>query len=116
LTICDENENDKWQAAELQINHVRWSLDNENEIISSHDLAILPDMSGRNGAVKSNNKRLTAWANGLPVYDGKEPFDWLVRLCTDAELRQSVAAANYQQLERHWQVEQSAKEWMELIG
>ena len=116
LTICDDNPKDVWRVAEFPIYMVRWSLDTENNIYSSHDLAILPPMGGRQGLCKSNNKTITAWANGLPVFDGRESFDWLMRLCTEAELRQQVAFENYTNLERFWQVEKSAQEWMELIG
>lgn len=114
LTICDDKPEDTWQA-EFPIEHVRWSLDTENKIISSHDIAILPDMPGRNGRVKSENKRITAWANGLPVFDGKVPFYWLVQLCQRPKLRQSEAIETYTFLERNYQVRGSARDWKDLL-
>lgn len=82
LTICDDRPEIPFQGTNLvSVYHIPWSLEKENEIISSHDVALLPPYPGAWGKVKSNNKALTAWACGLPVTDGQEynEVEWLIQ-------------------------------------
>ena len=65
---------------------VPWSLEHENEVIANHDIAILPPYPGPWGAMKSNNKALTAWACGLPVAYGQH-YERLEHIVENAEAR-----------------------------
>lgn len=69
---------------------VRWSLEQENEIIAAHDLALLPAYPGPWGHVKSDNKRATALACGVPTVDGQD-YSELKALVTSADERATVA-------------------------
>jgi len=72
------------------IYHVRWSLDRENQVLASHDVALLPSYPGPWGEMKSNNRSLSAWASGLPVASGLDYYH-LERLCDPRERAQFAA-------------------------
>lgn len=72
LTIFDDRPDVPFRGTDsFPVYHVRWSLDKENEVISAHDIAILPQYPGAWGWVKSNNRHITAGACGLSVSDGE---------------------------------------------
>ena len=115
LTIYDDRPEDAWNVTNtVPTYYARWELHNENEVISSHDIALLPPYPGPWGRCKSNNKVLTAWACGLPVVSG---FDYkkLEVMCRSAAYRDNLAFAGMHALKRDYRVEQSAREWEALL-
>lgn len=102
LTVMD-NQPETWQGlpTNVLVKHVAWDLDRESEILAQHDIALLPPYPGMWGRVKSNNKKLTAWAAGLPYVDGEEYYE-ARRLVTDWELRRDTGLAARRDLERLW--------------
>ena len=64
--------------------------------------------------MKSNNKTLTAWAAGLPVSSGLT-YDTLEQLVKLAALRQGTADDGRLTVKHHYNVEQSAADWLALV-
>ena len=100
---------------EVPLNYIRFGLEIEAAVISSHDIALLPPYPGPWGKRKSNNKTLSAWACGVPVASGLD-YRELVALVESAELRASEGARGRREVEEHWNVEKSAEEWMDLLS
>jgi hypothetical protein len=114
LTIFDNQPDVELFRPGFPVNYVRWSLDQENEVLAGHDIALLPPYPGPWGAVKSNNKKLTAWASGLPVASAMSYAD-LCDLVTDRELRAKCAGEGLASVRRDYRVEESAREWDTLL-
>ena len=64
--------------------------------------------------VKSNNKKLTAAACGLPVVSG-ELYEPLVELVGNASTRADIAQKVLADVRKHYRAEQSAAQWMEYL-
>ena len=108
LTIYDDAAAGGWNITDMfPIRHLAWSLENENKVIASHDIAVLPPYPGPWGKVKSDNRSQVAEACGLPVTTG---FDYrhLEQLVRDPAARRT-------QYSRHTDVLQSAQEWEALL-
>lgn len=101
-------------AGLLPVYYTRWSLAAEAETLAAHDVALLPSYPGPWGAVKSNNKTLTAWAAGLPVTSGVV-YEELRALVCDVQYRREEAAKGLCAVAREWDVRQSAAEWQALV-
>lgn len=86
--------------------HLRWDLSQENIVIASHDAALLPPYPGPWGAVKSDNKKRTAGACGLPVTDGQN-YKALEDLVVNPERYAAYPAGD--------SVKKSADEWEALL-
>lgn len=114
LTIFDDGKAG-WTLRGVPVYNLPWKYAIENDVISSHDIAVLPVHPGIHGAVKSDNKTLTAYANGLPVTGASDYRDFL-RLIDDPDYRQAQADAGYELLARRGDVRQSAAEWREVLG
>lgn len=116
LTIADNAPETAapWLESELPVYYTRWTLDTEAETLAAHDIALLPPYPGPWGAVKSNNKTLTAWAAGLPVSSGLT-YDTLEQLVKLAALRQGTADDGRLTVKHHYNVEQSAADWLALV-
>jgi hypothetical protein len=113
LTILDDRPDQPWTNPYFPIYHAQWSLERENEILSSHDLAILPPYPGPWGEVKSSNKRLTAWACGLPVTNG---FDYEnLEAEIDTDFRRIVGAAGRENVDQNWTADLSARDWEAIL-
>lgn len=115
LTIFDNQPKIKMFECGFPVKYKCWRLEQENEILSNQDIAVLPPYPGPWGAVKSNNKQLTAWACGLPVWDGLDYETGRV-LISDPVFRKVSAAEGFRWVEDNYQVEQSAREWEALLG
>jgi hypothetical protein len=115
LTIMDDRPDlpMQWTNA-FPIYHTKWTLDTEVKILASHDIALLPPYPGAWGRVKSNNKQLTAWACGLPVYAGEE-YTYLENLVTQSGYRESMAAGGMDFVSNNSQITQSAAEWEAVL-
>lgn len=108
LTIFDDAPDNRWNITDaFPVEYWGWSLAHENEIIASHDIAVLPPYPGPWGKVKSDNRSQTAEACGLPVTSG---FDYraLEHLVTDPAARRT-------QYNRHTDAHHSAAEWGALL-
>lgn len=111
LTIMDNQPEQPFTISNMfPIYHIRWTLESEVEIISSHDAALLPPYPGRWGEVKSNNKALTANACGLPVWVGGN-YLYGLELCKYTAARRARAQFDMSEVD----VRQSAVEWEELL-
>lgn len=113
LTIYDDQPQNQWKAS-FPVYHADWELDQENEVLASHDIALIPPYPGAWGRVKSNNKILTAWACGLPVTDG-EYFLPMYELATRVTQREISAHAGMETLKRHYLIEQSIQDLKGLL-
>jgi hypothetical protein len=117
LTIMDERPNAPFGLGEeVNVYHVRWSLDQENEIIARHDIALLPPYPGPWGWVKSNNKVLTAYACGLPTTPGLRWNDGFIKMVADAEVRAMSGRGGRRHIAENCSVEKSAREWDALLN
>lgn len=115
LTIFDDRPDASFRMTNMfPIYQVQWRLEQENEIIASHDIALLPPYPGAWGEVKSNNKRLTAVACGLPVTTGTDYRD-LEALVEDHEARGQMAAECAIDFDRLHLVAWSARDWERLL-
>lgn len=116
LTIFDDAPAD-WLifGNEVKVNHIPWRYDIQNEIIASHDIAILPPYPGPWGKVKSNNKRLTAWACGIPAIDGFD-YDELTELVISKEVRREYAEGGAKVLYQLYTIEKSVEQWKGLLA
>jgi len=114
LTIFDDRPQEALTMLTAPVYHISWELEKENEIIASHDIALLPKYPGAWGKVKSNNKVLTAWACGLPATDG-EDYEWMSNLCAQSALRQQEADRRIEELKSNYDIRQSAEDWAKLI-
>ena len=100
--------------SEIPVYYTRWRLENEAETLAAHDIALLPSYPGPWGAVKSNNRTVTAMAAGLPVASGVI-YENLRALVCDVQLRRETAAEGLREVREEWNVKQSAAEWRALI-
>ncbi len=114
LTIFDNQPELPTFASTMPVTYQKWSLETENEVLASHDIALLPPYPGPWGRVKSNNKRLTAYASGLPVTDGLD-YESLLALVRDPGLRSEKAAECLKIVERDYPAERSARDWQQIL-
>lgn len=116
LTICDNAPHAPFADIErvYPIYYTRWTVESEVATLAAHDIALLPPYPGPWGAVKSNNKALSAAACGLPSTSGVA-YGELEMLVADEEARADYAKDGRREVEDFWNVEQSAAEWLDLI-
>ncbi len=114
LTIMDQQPERhlSYMQHKFPVTYVRWSLEREVEIISRHDIALLPPYPGPWGRVKSNNKELTAWACGLPVDDGQS-YRELEEMVQSWQLRDSESRLVFKP--HAHSVDKSASDWLALL-
>lgn len=95
----------------MPVTYKRWALDTEAETLAAHHIALLPPYPGPWGRVKSNNRTVTGLAAGLQVITGESYYDLpnAINAMEAGHDRREYVAANYN-------VEQSAREWMDLIN
>jgi hypothetical protein len=109
LTIFDDHPEAEWCVTDaFAIYHTRWSLEKENAVIASHDIALLPPYPGPWGKVKSNNKTLTAWACGLPVWDG---LDYALGYCNVTDVEHRILFSHHEIPKSS----ASARDWEEIL-
>lgn len=115
LTIFDNRPDVRFDFSEaFPIYHAKWELSTEVDVLSSHDIALLPPYPGPWGKVKSNNKALTAWACGLPEWDGTDyRVGATLTKCAHRTYRANEGLAY---VEAVYPMEQSAIEWEELLS
>ena len=116
LTIFDDQPGSVWQISDkFPIYYVNWALETENQVIASHDIALLPPYPGPWGKLKSNNKNLTAWACGLPTTDAQD-YGKLLDLATLTGERERQAKQGMQLVKVEYDIRKSAREWEAVIN
>lgn len=114
LTIFDDRPDMQTFISDMfPVYYTRWQLSNEVDILAGHDVALLPPYPGAWGRVKSDNKALTAWACGLPVWKGLE-YETGESLM-DKGYRQWSAKVGRETVEHDYTVDKSAGEWEALL-
>ena len=113
LTIFDDAPDARFPDLDaiLPVTYERWTLDTEAETLAAHHIALLPPYPGPWGRVKSNNRTVTGLAAGLQVISG-ESYHALPHAIREMEAghdQRGFVADRYN-------VEQSAREWMDLIN
>lgn len=114
LTICDNEPNNPWNIFPCPTYYTRWTLEKENEILAAHDVALLPPYPGPWGRLKTNNKKLTAWACGLPVTEGQF-WAHLLALATSDDYRKECADNDFESLRGRYQTEHTVADWRRII-
>lgn len=113
LTIFDDAPDVRFPDLDaiLPVTYERWTLDTEAETLAAHHIALLPPYPGPWGKVKSNNRAVTGLAAGLQVITGESYYDLpnAINAMEAGHDRREYVAANYN-------VEQSARQWMDLIN
>lgn len=113
LTIYDNAPDIRFSDLDaiMPVTYKRWTLDTEAETLAAHHIALLPPYPGPWGRVKSNNRTVTGLAAGLQVITGEDYYELpnAIRVMEAGHDRREYVAANYN-------VEQSAREWMDLIN
>lgn len=114
LTIYDDRPDIQFTGVSFPVYHSCWNLDMETAVISSHDIALLPPYPGAWGKVKSNNKKLTAWACGVPVTDGQD-YNELLNIVDNENARKLNVTDNMTCYNDLMIIENSAKEWEAIL-
>ena len=115
LTVMDNLPNHTMEITNaFPVYHVGWSLDKEVEIIKAHDVVLLPPYPGPWGKIKTPNKRLTAWACGLPVVSG-EHWETLYNVATCEDLRQKMAQTGLREVWDGYTIDKTAEDWRRVI-
>lgn len=97
----------------LQIDNVMYRYETVHEEITKGDIVVLPKPNNLKGRYKSNNKKLTAWALGMPVVD--ENPDDLVRYMDERE-RTKEGLAKRQLVEEQYDIKRSVDEYKALLS
>ena len=95
--------------------HEKWTRDTIHDVLCRCDVALLPQLPGPWGLVKSDNKKATAQWAGLPVHDGLDYFT-LRDLLVDANLRAETGDINRETAELCFDIKSSVSQWKELIA
>lgn len=95
--------------------YVRWQRDSFWDVLTSADIALLPEYPGLWGKMKSENKIITAWWAGLPVSDATD-YRRLVSLMTDWQLREAIGRENRERAEKDYPIQTSVEEWQALVS
>ena len=115
LTIMDNAPANDWSGMfEFPVNHVAFDLETEAGILGSHDIAVLPDYPGPWGKCKSTNKKLTAYAAGLPVIVGDD-YHRILKLIDMPDMRQQAGDMNRKMVEERYQSERHARILVKIL-
>lgn len=94
------------------VENVKWDIETVNDEILKADIALLPRLDKGNYKYKSNNKKITAWALGMPV--AEEP-DELKRFM-DPDERRKEARLRWKEVREKYDIKQSVKQLNEIIN
>ena len=114
LTIMDDRP-DAPVNFDFPVRHVKWSLENEVDILAAHDVALLPPYPGAWGRVKSDNKSMASIVCGLPASSGVL-YKRLEACVTSHEERQRMVDDYADDIEEIFNVRESAHEWEVLLS
>ena len=102
-------------AGALDIQHVAWTLDTFHAQLTACDIALVPPYPGPWGAMKSNNKAVTAWWAGLPAVTGYDMHE-LVTYILEPDERRATARQMREVAERDYDITKSVEEWRALVA
>ena len=115
LTIYDDRPHEQnIQSNKFPVYYANWDLEQENAVLASHDIALLPPYPGPWGKVKSNNKELTAYANGLAVTDGVN-YTKMHELANYYSFRKANAEQGLDYVKTHHPIVNAVEMWKELL-
>ena len=99
---------------------IEWTLEGINRQILSGDVVFCPhDLTTDTGRAKSDNKVTNSWALKMPVVShgtNEQILQQFRRLFDSAELRQEIGEMGRGIVERYYDVQQSVRDWKELLG
>lgn len=98
-------------ASKLDITNYAWGPDTVNDDILKADIVINPKLAGPRFKYKSNNKTLKSWALGMPVAES----DRELKAFLTEGARKEEAAKRIKEVEEKWSVQESIKEWKQLL-
>lgn len=104
LTIYDNEPSKLFMDMPCPVYQTKFDPIKDNEIIASHDIAVLPPYPGKWGSLKSINRIITASVSGLPIVYGDD-YRELERLVKSAEYRREKTIIP----PKEWESEHSAK-------
>lgn len=94
--------------------HELWSRGTVHDVLCQCDVALLPQLPGPLGLMKSDNKKATAYWAGLPVHDGLDYFT-LRNLLTNSDLRAETGDINRETAELVYGIKSSVSQWRQLL-
>lgn len=97
----------------LKVTHIPWKLETYHAQLTDCDIAYLPEYPGPWGAMKSNNREVTAMWTGLPFTDGMDMAE-LLYLIDHREERKVMAAGNRAAAETEYETGKSIKQLLAL--
>lgn len=112
LTIMDDRP-DAPVSFDFPVRHVKWTLEQEVDILAAHDIALLPPYPGPWGKVKSDNKTKTAKMCGLPSISGCDYKEMESHMSIERRI-----AGGFIDMTDHllYDVDYSAFEWKVLLS
>jgi len=101
----------------VDVEYHRWRRDTFHDELLAADVALLPPYPGVWGALKSDNKAVSAWWAGLPVVDlqSADDVDRAQALIADADLRAREGWANRKRASEQYDVRQSVRDWENVL-
>lgn len=115
LRIIDDQPTERVEVSgPFEVEHVPWALETIHAQLTACDVAVLPPYPGPWGALKSNNKEVTAWWCGLPVVDGYNPEE-LAELIGSANVRGKLGSDGRAQAEKAYDIKDSVRQWRDLL-
>jgi hypothetical protein len=117
LRILDDAPQHYASIEGVSVEHHLWTLDTFHQELTDADIALCPPYPGPWGAMKSDNKEMTAWWAGLPVVRLQDYIDleYTLGLLDDVDQRAAVGEQNREYAEIHGDVRQSVDEWEQLL-
>lgn len=118
LVVIDGSPHVKLSMADadaLRIEHVPWRLETFHAQLTACDIALVPPYPGPWGAMKSNNKAVTAWWAGLPAVTGYDMQE-LITYITEPDERAATARQMREIAERDYDIRRSVDEWRALVA
>ena len=119
LTVMDDRPDVPFRITDsFPIYNVPWRLDREVEVLSNHDIALLPPYPGAWGKVKSNNKLITAALCGLATlgHKGNDHYHTFEQYVKDVNVRYGMARGARGNAVKYRDVRQSAAEWETILN
>lgn len=117
VRILDDGPPGGVEVGGVDVEYHRWRLDTFHEELLAADVVLNAPYPGPWGAMKSTNKRDTAWWAGVPTINLQSVADVerARELFADPVKRQVEGAAARAEVERTCDVRQSVEEWRELL-
>lgn len=117
LRVLDDGAPGGVSVPGVDVEYHRWRRDTFHDELLAADVALLPPYPGVWGALKSDNKAVSAWWAGLPVVDlqSADDVDRAQALIADADLRAREGWANRKRASEQYDVRQSVRDWENVL-